>query len=49
MTAGGAGLQGVSRGLFSNTPGNFGQALRQKPGNNPNGGVGATGKGPCNQ
>ncbi len=48
MNDGGANFSGVPRGGFNNTPGDFGQVLRSKPGANKNGGSGVSGKGPCN-
>jgi hypothetical protein len=48
MNAGGANLSNSPSGLFANTPGKFGQALRLKPGANTNPQDGIIGKGPCN-
>jgi len=48
MNAAGAGLSSISRNLFSNTPGDFGQALRTNPNADSTGGYGPGGKGPCN-
>ncbi|KQB99796.1 hypothetical protein [Pedobacter sp. Hv1] len=48
MNAGGAGLDDVSRGVFKNTPGDLGQALRSKSGAVTTGGSAVGGKGPCN-
>ncbi len=48
MNAAGANISSVPRGLYNNTPGDLGQALRSKPTANKNGGNAAAGKGPCN-
>lgn len=48
MNAAGAGFGNSTSGLFKNTPGDFGQVLRNKQGANLNPGSGILGKGPCN-
>jgi len=48
MNAGGANFLNSSTGLFRNTPGTFGQALRAKSGANTTPGPGILGKGECN-
>lgn len=48
MNAAGAGLTSVNRGLFNNTPGDFGQELRTKPNTDTAGGYANGGGGPCN-
>lgn len=48
MNAADAGLAGAPRGVFSNTPGDYGQALRAKSDANKTGGVAPNSKGPCN-
>ncbi|MGB4773869.1 MAG: hypothetical protein WBP45_01740 [Daejeonella sp.] len=45
---GGASLPSAPRGAFENTPGDFGQALRNKPGAKLTYGTAPAGKGPCN-
>lgn len=40
--------QDASRGYFQNTPGDYGQALRNTSGSNKAGGNAPTGHGPCN-
>ncbi|WP_143009657.1 hypothetical protein [Pedobacter soli] len=48
MNAAGANLANAPRGLFNNTPGDLGQALRNKSNANKNGGYGMSSKGACN-
>lgn len=48
MNAAGASFGNSSTGLFKNTPGDFGQVLRNKSGTVLSPGKGITGKGPCN-
>lgn len=48
MNAAGGNFTNSTSGLFNNTPGNFGQVLRNKPGAYSNPSAGITGKGPCN-
>lgn len=48
MNAAGASFGNSSSGLFNNTPGTFGQVLRNIQGANKNPTTGISGKGPCN-
>lgn len=48
MNAADAGLPDASRGAFKNTPGDYGQELRNKSGANKAGGNAPNSKGPCN-
>ncbi|WP_293743677.1 hypothetical protein [uncultured Pedobacter sp.] len=48
INAAGANLASAPRGLFNNTPGDFGQVLRNKSNANKNEGYGMSGKGACN-
>jgi hypothetical protein len=48
MNAAGANLADKSRGVFKNTPGDYGQELRNISTANKNGGIAPQSKGPCN-
>ncbi|RZJ49682.1 MAG: hypothetical protein EOO44_17825, partial [Flavobacterium sp.] len=48
MNAAGANFGNSTSGLFKNTPGNFGQVLKNIPGANTNPTSGISSKGPCN-
>ncbi|MFC3560832.1 hypothetical protein [Pedobacter jamesrossensis] len=48
MNAADANFSSVSRGIFNNTPGDFGQALRNNPDADGNPGIAPNSKGPCN-